>query len=212
MTSYFWEDPIQAIERLSGTYVLYGDDPVHVDRIDETRPEAEIRFVNGARSRVMLEDPLFHRFRKLPVCGWVNAERLGRACLVERRMVRNRQHGLSNNNVQIGELQEGSGHVFWRERNFGDIARDNGYSSACKGDYPPLERVFEAIRDNSTIALSPLYAMHRDEYGLRWLYRHGVKVGMFADNVSLLLLRNGVFLREEIVETKALPLHNIREI
>src|ERR1700747_3817158 len=95
-TNYFWEDTTQAIGRLSGTYVLYGDEPVHVDRIDEETPIADIRFVNGTRSRLNLSDEKFHRFRKLPVCGWVNAERLAKAFFVVGRVGRNLQPQLSN--------------------------------------------------------------------------------------------------------------------
>lgn len=225
-TNFFWTDHIQASERLTGTYVLLENDPIYVREVvpstslDDLCPEMVfIKSGTQGRGRVRLDDPRFSRFRKLPVLGWVNSEKLRKGVLLERRPVRNRQHGLSDTSVVVGQLYPNreSGRDSYQihfnndRPRFSDIASEDGYASACNGKYPALADVITHIREESTIAISPIFAVHRDELGIRWLYRLSHRVALISGADSLLLLNKYKFLREELTEDPAISVQNIRE-
>lgn len=224
-TKFFWTDHVQAGERLNGTFILLGDDPIYVRGVvppttsDDACPSMDYNpSGGGSKARVRLDDPLFGRFRKLPVLGWVNCEKSRTGVLLERKPIRNRQHGLSDSNTMVGELGgQGMGAdpyvIRWKTRDqaFTNVATDPGYASACKGEFPKLGEVITHIRPTSTIAISNLFAIFRDEEGLRWLYRLNHRIGVVSGADSLLLMDKYKFMKEELTEDPIISVQHIRE-
>lgn len=212
---YFWESWEQAHERIQGSYVLYGDAPAFVDVVNPPEvpgavPTASVSLLGESRTcSKPLDDPLFHRFRKLPPVGWVNHVKQGNGVFLERRPVRSRQHGLSNNNVFVASKSAGA--FSWRDYNYFNVVKDKGYPLACKKDYPGMKDVITHIRADTVIAVSPLYAILRDDNGLRWFYRNLKKVGAFFDTETLLLFNQFSYLREEIGDSPAVTVGTIKE-
>ncbi|MBU6231630.1 hypothetical protein KGP36_03085 [Patescibacteria group bacterium] len=212
----FWEDAQQAIDRISGTYVTYDSMPAYVDNINGGRDggtlSADLLFRHsGERKTVPLSDPGFRRFRLLPMTGWVNNVKWKKALLVERRPVRRTRHGYTNDSIQVGDITRGFYEVQWRNYNYDIVTRDAGYAEAHQGVFPPLEAVLSLLREGDTIAVSPLFAVHRDDLGLRWLYRLGNRVGLFPDATTLLLMKAHAYLREEIINHPPIAVTNLRE-
>lgn len=217
MKPIFWESWEQAAERLNGTYVLYGDTPCLVaevrqpERMDEDA-KAVCRINGESKNRyIPLSDPLFHRFRKLPKTGWVNSYRERKALYLERRPYRGRSHGLSDNNVTVGYLSSGSDELYYRDIRFRNVSDDEGWAEANQDVYPTLQDVFPVIKPDSTIAVSNLYAIHRDKSGMRWLYRNSDKVGTFSDVNTLLLFSKYRYLTDELNDSSAISVENIKE-
>lgn len=211
---YFWEDVGQAGERLSGTFVLYGDEPVLVERVEPAGGDAIgviRRFPSSRTSRISLSDKLFHRFRVLPPMGWFNSVAHKTAMYAERQPVRRVGHGLSDNNVHVGIVQEGRTTPVFRDYRYNETARDTGYAEACKDSFPPLKDVLSHIREGSTIAIDSKYAVNRDAAGMRWLYRNRERVGLFAGAASLILQEKMKYLKEELFESPRITVEDIKE-
>lgn len=214
----FWEDAAQAGERLPGCYILHGDEPVLVAEVRpptrgsaDTIPKVIVRDKEDNSKTLLLNDPLFHRFRNLPPIGWVNLEHYKSGVFLTRRPIRARQHGLNSSNVTVEMIRKGETEVKKSDIRYDTVARDAGYVQACKGDYPGMDEVLLHIREDTCIAVSPLYAIHRDGGGLRWLYRNIERVGLFPETNSLLLMGKNVYLREELMEDSRITLTDIKE-
>lgn len=212
---YFWEDAQQASERLTNTYVLHGDTPFFVQTVspgDGETPSAIGRAYPLEKSEIHnLDDPAFHRFRKLPPVGWVNCERYSEGLYLERRPIRSRVHGLNDNNVRVGFIPDQAVRLSFGDFSFESVVKDPAYAQCCVGEYPSLEETLSCIRSGTTIAISNKYAVKRDSEGLRWLYRLSERVGLFSGNASLLLANSSAYLREELVEDPAISVENIQE-
>lgn len=204
----FWTDAAQATERLVGTFVLLGDEPVYVESIRTNNSAVVRRYNQDNTLEVPLDDKRFHRFRKLPKVGWFNSERRAEALFFDRRPVRSRLHGLGRHNVTVlrvgAELQQA-------DASYDREALDPGYHAANKDDYPSLEQVVTNLQERSTMALSPMYAVRRDDLGLRWLFRAKDKVGIFPDANTLLLVGKYNYLREELTESPIITTAKIQE-
>lgn len=215
MTSpMFWTDSQQASERLTNTFILYGDSPSYVDGVrgNGERSTAVIRtFPDGATHEKLLSDPLFHRFRKLPPTGWMNCLSEGAAVYTERRPVRSRQHGLSRQNVRAAWIHSERGELNWGDFNYESLAKDDGYKAAVVGDFPTLAQVFDNLRERGVMAISTKYAVFRDPLGIRWLYRNNEKIGMFSDANSLMVAGTFKYLKEELAADPAVAVNNIQE-
>lgn len=211
----FWEDQVQAEERLSGTYLLHGDDVVHVRAIqgmDDGQVGAHVTRMKDKKVELIpLSDPKFHRFRRLPPIGWVNNQEHQEGVFAMRRPVRARRHGLSDENVSVGRIERGGYQLRYDKYRYSFITADKGYDQACKDDYPALTDVLAHIREGSTMAVSAKYATVCDENNLSWLYRDDQRVGLFAGKDSLLLMGKHAYLREELTESPVITVENIRE-
>ena len=214
MTPFFWEDAVQAQERLQGSYVLYGDEPVFIEQVNSRRSDVVAmisRCVSRNIEEVSLSSPLFHMFRKLPILGWINDIEAKKALFLDRQSTRSRTHGFVDNNIRVGNTEEGSDELYFRNYRFSTIAVRQGYFDANKGNYPSLPDVLSVIRNNSIIAVSNKFAVKRDQGGLRWLYHGMNKIGVFTDTETLLLVTRFSFMKEEIQETPNLLISNVRE-
>jgi len=214
--SMFWSDAQQASERLLHTFILYEDEPVYVENIaaDGDRDAvASLRRYSPKEGRFSanLSDPRFHKFRKLPAKGWINAERQAAAYYVERRPVRSRTHGLNGNNTSVAYVRP-DGNVTWRDIAFEDIARDPGYAAACKNEYPSFRDIYDHVRNGSCIGINPSFAMFRDDAGLRWLYKGVRKIALIPNNDTLLITEKFSYLKEEIMGVESLPVSSIRDL
>lgn len=211
---FFWVDAQQARDRLSGTYIRHKDDVVLVEEInispDGVTPLATVnRFPTGVREDIRLDDPGFFRFRKLPPMGWVNTLTAKAALFLERRPVRRTSHGLNDNNVAVGQTSPG-GIVTFRDYRYRHVAPDPGYREAMVSNFPTLDEALSVVREDSTIAISLLYAIYRDPSGVRWLLRRTQKVGLFPNNDTIVLLGKNSYLREELVESPQITVKNIQ--
>lgn len=223
----FWTDTQQASERLLNTVVLYDNKPVTIERIEDGRnfddgvPRAFIRDISSSESKAIrkrLDSPKFNKYRSLPELGFVNTSKTYRAILLSRRVVRSRQHGLSDNNVACFGLV------------YTDTGRDEYYMSNLPGynfsgffytedlermfenDYPALANILGYIQETHFIAYSRKFAVYCDKNGMKWLYRLHERIGFFSNNNTLTLLKKSRGYREEIMEDPAFTLNNIAEI
>lgn len=199
----FWTDAQQAAEKLQGSYILLEKDPLYVERIrNDERGAPEIRgylYPKRTAVNVKLDDPRLHRFRVLPPVGWVNYKERKAAVYLSRRPRRTRIHGLTSENVTVSMLNE-TGNIVADWYRLDNIVQDEGYLLACNNDYPELEEVLQHLKENSSLALSSVYAVHRDKDGVRWLFRNTDKVGLFSGVGTLYLFSRFSFLREEMNE------------
>src|SRR3546814_489886 len=110
----FWTDGTQAQERLGHTIIIYNNTPVFVDGIaspgtDNPKiPRIVFRKVGVPTPALpetkLLNDPLFERFRKLPLVGWMNyvsSPTAGPLYVSRRPVAGSRLHGLSNANTRV---------------------------------------------------------------------------------------------------------------
>lgn len=212
-SSFFWEDARQAQERLSGSFVLYGDNPVLIEEVSSGAiPTANtIVYPTKERKVISLDDPKFHRFRVLPPVGWFNHSQQKSAFFADRRPVRRTLHGLSDNNVFVGYLRTGQSILKFNDFRYSRLAADVGYYEACREEFPALADALTHVRAETTLAVSPRLAVYRDADGLRWLYHNADRVGLFSGTDSLLLLSKYSFLKEELNESPAFTIENIKE-
>lgn len=215
-TEYFWTDRDQANERLAGSFVLYNDCPVYIHEIRSRRGDPSAittKYPAGVAEEISLSDKGFHRFRvPLPI-GWVNNTHTKQAYFLERRPIRSRQHGFSRNNILVKEIAMHRGLALLPsgEISFETIAKDVQYQAAVTGNYPDIAEVLNRIRAGTTIAFCNTMAVGRDDLGLRWLYVEQDRVGLFVDNDTLLLIDRFSYLKEQIAETPAFKISNIKE-
>jgi hypothetical protein len=212
-SSMFWTDATQAAERLTGSHILYGDAPVYVMEVTgRGEPQATIRtWPEGGLTQVKLADPKFHKFRKLPPLGWVNYSKNKMAVLLERRPIRGRTHGLADNNTLVGSFDTENEILVYRNYSYSHIAKDPAYVEICKTGYPRLKDVLQHVREGTSIAFSPMYAIYRDQLGLRWLYRSKDKIGIFSDVENFLLPTKFRHFREELRDSSVFTINNIKD-
>lgn len=225
----FWTDRGQAQERIAGTVILYDNDPVYVDRVEDAfdSPDNVIRVSirscdpDQTVSRKRLDSPKFKRFRELPTLGWMNSAdpRTG-ALFLYRRSVRTRSHGLSRNNVNVvgfpkkvvyagnyaGSLQS------YGEGSFDQFMFDRGFKDMHHGRYPSLGSILSAVQECSAIAFTNRFCVVCDDFGIRWLFRDRTRVGIFGGDNTLFLLKKFVYLREEIMAEPRFTIDQIREL
>lgn len=222
----FWTDHGQARERLSGTVILYDNEPVYVENISDPMDEGDgivkARIVtcdeNRTASRKRLDSPKFKRFRELPKLGWMNSAdpRVG-ALFFYRKSVRTRSHGLSRANVNVvGFPTKSSGNYAGSLQNYGEgtfdkFMFDNGFKDMHHGRYPSLESVLSAIQECSSIAFANRFCVVCDDLGVRWLIRDKNRVGIFGGDNTLFLFKKFAFLREEIMAEPRFTVDQIRE-
>lgn len=198
----FWEDVAQAVDRLTGTYVMYGDDAVYVDRV-EARPDgpsARISFPGGGSAWKLLTDDAFHDFHKLPPMGYVNVVGAGKpmAVLLTRYPERSRSHGIKSGKVAVADLTD-KGLVGSRIFDFASVVRDKGYSYRIAGIYPSISEIVEKLEEGCSAAFDSKYAVVKDSFGLLRLFRRNAPVGLLNEN-GLHLSKTAMFYREEISE------------
>lgn len=212
----FWENLEQARERLSGCYIMYGNEIVYVEDVHAKSNGLTARIYDAARinpSRlVKLSDPAFKSFREIPPLGWTNivGGTKPNAVFMERVPVRQRTHGLSNNNVTVKDNSTGLvGRS--REYNFTSVVTNKGYEGTIEGKYPSLEEVLQKLPRDSLAAVSSRYAVQEDSPGMKWFYRNSERVGMISGE-NLLLFKGFLYLLEELQEAKEITFKDVREI
>ena len=205
-----WVDSAQAIDRLQGTYILYGNDPVYVHEI---RGDSILikNFRTGTEHTVSLGDPLFHEYRKLPPMGWMNVR--GRdapsAVFLKRIPIRGRRHGLTTDGVVVQDVSNNT-LVRSSSMNIGHALKNKGYLDLLDGHYPSLEETLEKTPKGCTVAFSRKFAIYKDYGGLSFLYRNAEQVGLVSKD-TLYTFPDTDFYKEELTEQKAFSL-NIKEL
>ncbi len=209
----FWEDTVQANERLSNTVILYGTDPFYAMQVDARGSiQGNLYTKDGAVTKALkMDDPNFHRFRKLPPLGWVNSIIDKQAMFLDRTPTRSRLHGLHDQAVVISGIHSESGSTYRTDNRITRFVADKGYLEACHGIRPALNEVLLRIRSSTAISISEKYAVLRDNSGMRWLYRNLNKIGLFVGANTLMLLEGKGFYREELQSDPAITIANIRE-
>lgn len=193
----FWEDSRQADERLTGTYVMYGDKPVMIDRV--SNDSAVIVPADGSPSKtVRLDDPLFYDFHKLPPLGYVNVVGTGTplAVLLTRVPERSRSHGLKSGRVTIEELLQ-AGMMKSPRFNLNGVLSDKGYSHRIAGIYPKVSEILDKLPEGCSVAFSPKYAVCLDGFGLFRLFRRNRQIGLVTPN-GLRLSESTACFREDL--------------
>lgn len=214
-TDFFWTDAAQAEERLRGSYILYGDSAVYVERIANSRSaglKAEVTiFPEGKAGNISLSDPLFHRFRKPLPTGWVNNLYSKRAYFLQRSPQRSRVHGMTSGSTAVYTILSDGRMRPSDEMRFDVVVRDQQYQEAIRGDYPALELILDRLKIGTCIAFSNNMALFRDTDGVRWLYIGNDKVGLFTGSDTLLLLSSFSYVKEQLTEAAEFTVNNIVE-
>lgn len=214
----YWTDTQQAIERLSGTVVMYDNVPSLIHTIIEGNnfedgiPRVSLQMSSdGSLKRKTLSSPKFNKFKTLPVLGWFNSSE-GNCIHLSRKVIRTRTHGLANNNTKLSSFSRIHEYAITPlERNISNICFDAGFVEANNGSYPALIDILSNILEGTAIAYSPRYAVYRDTLGLRWLYRDLQRIGVFTGSDTLNILSKFAYRTEEIMEDPSFTLKNIRE-
>ena len=211
----FWHDAGQAEQRLRGSYVMYDDKVVLIERINGGERDdisARIKaFPSEVRSDVLLSNPKFKRFRTLPPTGWVNCDSyVSSAVYLDRRPLRQQLHGLTDTSVSAGVVI-GKELRFRDHMSFTSVVRDPGYTDTIKGNYPSLEQVLQVIQPRSTIAFSKKLAVSMDTDGIRWLFRNKKTIGLFPSIDQFMLLKSATFCKEELAEDASFTINRMME-
>lgn len=214
---FFWESVEQARERLESSYLMYGNDPVYTHRIENrggipsanitsSTPGSEIR---GDGLWKDLADPAFHSFHKLPPLGYVNLRNIGQptAAFLYRRPEVSRAHGLRNGRIDVGGPY---GTIYRRSEvyDFSGILSNLGYRDRLEGTYPTASEIVEKLPNGASAAFSPTFAVSRDAFGNRYLWRRQTLVGTLSEGVTLLRPDTRCY-AEELSE---LPAHDIQNV
>ena len=210
----FWTDAGQASERLTNCYILYNDLPVYVERVREGGDGVAVASVydhEAKKLQLSLNDPGFHRFRKLPPLGWINTKRPHCAAYLARRPRRTRQHGLSEDNLTVDVIHNSTGALQRAGYEISTYIKDPGYLLCCKKEYPTLDDILNCVKEDTALAVSPLYAVFRDNLGLRWLYRGTERIGLFSGADTLTLINTFAYLKEELTDASEITVKNIQE-
>jgi hypothetical protein len=219
---YFWTDIEQATRKLVGCVLMYEDDPVYIERVNLPAsvggpPIAVVKFCNKPSTNVTLplDDPKFHKFRKMPSLGWCNPSPklgFGYGAIHLERITRNMQpHGLRAENVAAVSFNPDMDAPLPSPYTFDALFFDKGFVDSTKMKFPTLQGILENIKIKSALAYSPKYAVYRDSMGLRWLYRRTEKIGLFTGTDTLNLFTAFAFYREELMEDPFFTLNTIQE-
>lgn len=210
----FWTDFDQAVERLSGSWVLFEGYPVFVHDIRNHKDKICARVIPAGKhnevKHIPLDHPGFNLFRALPPSGWYNVNWEGKdyaAVYTARNPARTRTHGLSRNNMRLYDLVEGS---LLPNQNYtiNEVFHD---SLACTMSYPSLEECMVELPESMSIAFSVRNALSRDALGLRYFYRDNTKIGVFTSHDTLSLPPKFSFYKEELAEDPTLSAVTIKE-
>lgn len=228
-TEIFWTDIHQAQERLTGTVILYDNEPVFVDGIvnasasdtSPSIPRAAIRQLGvskglGKGQRKILNSPKFERFRRLPNLGWMNMvsnPKVGPLFVSRRPVAGSRLHGLANANVRVENFVISPENFYLDGGGYSltNIIYDEGFCDMHHGRYPSLAAILTNIKEGSGIAYSRDFCVWRDNVGIRWLFHKSNKIGIFTGIDTLNLFTKFNYLRETIIDDPAFTLNNIRE-
>lgn len=233
-SKYFWEDEVQAQERLVGCYILYDDLPYYVHQIqsgadfEDGVPRAVLhsphngvgrgRARNAQRITRRLDSPKFKRFRKLPALGWVNyvstpleGGQYLRASFLQRRSMQRRSHGLSNDNVTVLIANpDAMGNS--RGPNYATIVATEAYKEACASVFPSMIEAFEAARPGDSVAFDKKFCLAKSTKGITALYRNSEAVGILTDPDTFFIFKDKVHYREELMESSSLTCSTLREL
>jgi hypothetical protein len=200
---FVWTDDAQANDRLSNTVMLFDGRPVYIDRASGGL--ISIRNTDGSSwgpvNGVPFDDPRWNNFRGIPKLGWTNLVMTGRpeAVFLERIPVRNRRHGLCQDNTLMYTF-DGVDINPSRTYSLFDILANKGYLATLAGDYPSLPEIMERLPTGCCVAFSSSYAVLRDDGGVSWLYRNTTRIGFLSDS-TVSCFQPKMYLTDEILET-----------
>lgn len=233
-TDFFWTDVHQAIDRLSGTVVLYDDIPHYVAEIQEGTADNPcprgiiIPCGSGTDKKLghrkLLNSPHFKRFREPINLGWVNpitnVKLLKQAYYIERNPIRARVHGLTSNNISVKKvihntdelgfctpfIENVGGHLSF-------LTSDEGIIHTHKKNFPNMQDILKNIQSKEAIAYNNQYCIACNQFGTKFLYRQTTLIGIIQDTTNVLLLQKRFgYLRDEIMEDETFTLNAIQEI
>jgi len=204
----FWTDGTQAKERLEGTYLMLGDDPVYILSVDSGHrpPMAYIANYRTGERNIAIDVAALGDCRKIPPLGWINLRNLGNphAVYTERLPYRGRRHGLNPDGLRVADIVINSG-----GRNDGwtidSIFSDKGYLDCVDGKYPSLQEILERLPMGMSTAFSRRNAVLHDKHGMMWLYRRSERIGLLSKD-RLQLFPKFSFVTDELLES------NIQEV
>lgn len=210
MSTFQWADQQQAVERLQGTYLMYGDDPVYFREIGRSAFHIK-NYRKGVEESVKPSDPAFHGFRKLPPLGWMNVRKGAApyAVYLKRIPIRGRRHGLTNDSVSVQEVQ-GNTVIRSASLSFSHAIANPGYLDLVDRVYPSFEDTLEKTPKGSAVAFSRKLAIYKDYGGLSFLYRNAEQIGLIS-KASLYVFPETKFYVDELSEEGKIPLE-IKEL
>lgn len=221
-SDYFWEDLDQASQRLRNSIVPYDGLPCHISEVrphTDGIPRAILQMLPLSAAQPIktksLASPKFKRFRESVPLGFINCFFGGkiRTCsFLERQTNRTVVHGLNNGNVRAYRFYENGS--FENEYNFMNYVNDPSFVDMAIGNYPSLRESFDNLVDGSTVAIHRKYALAKYANKVT-LYRERRVIGPVPDGNTILLFRNKIHWKEELIDlTKSLKTFegiNVRE-
>jgi len=215
----FWTDAAQATERLLGSFVCYDKRPFCFLDIFEKKEKGltalgSFAGTQGKEEKLSLDDEKWNNFRDLPKLGWCNVIKGSKtfAMFAERKAIRTRTHGISQNNTSTYFF---NGNILGRTRGWtvGSVFNNDGYLETYldSSRFPKASNVVGNLPFMQAVAISPVFCIFRSEEGMRWLYRKKERVGFFTGVQTVSLLPPKAFCREELLECSNFDIPNIQE-
>lgn len=188
----FWESVEQANQRLSGSVVMYGNDPVRFSGIASKKTVVR-NLRTGEDVAVSLSDKAFEDFRKLPPLGLVNLT--GDVAVFTRTPTRSQTHGHADGNISVRTTKG-------RER-FSRILASNlaGYIEMIDNDYPTFREAIDNVSRDQPIAFSRKYCLVMSRAGFKTLRRGEKTIGVVASDGTVLLPKTTMCFREDFLNT-----------
>lgn len=212
---FFFTDIEQATLRLTGSVILFDNEPHYVYEIREASdgiPTAKMfkcpvnvsNLTASALIQKKLSDPGFGKFRPISP-GFVNffegCPFTGRvsyhASFLDRVPVRRTKQGLSRENTQVLNPKD--------SMDFRGLLSSQSFCDMVANKYPEYGDAVEALVTDSSIAVSRRFAVGLLGTGQPTLFKQDEQVGMFRGKDEVLLYPKFKYLREEIIETDNLP-------
>ena len=197
----FWHNNDQARQRLAGTAVMFGDDPVLFN--GDVLENCSVRNIRtGKTMAVNLNDDAFANFRRLPKVGFVNYP--GGLFHLRRIPVRTQVHGLCRTNVKV---------LGWSVNRFrNDVANFNTvidkygkyYAEACREEFPSFAEAIQYVSREQPVAFSDRHAVVMLPGGDKSLIRDDDSIGVVTSDGTCLLPKRNLCYREELLE-KGVP-------
>lgn len=194
-----WADAVQAQERLTHTYLMYGKDVVFIEEVRSSG--VVIRFVEtNIVLTVKFDDPNWNDYRRIPPGGWVNiyGGPSPRCILLGRVPARVRRHGLYPDVATLREIADNSV-VKNRDMNLNGLLSNTGYRDLLAESYPSIDETLDRLPRRSSSAISRKFAIYRDAGGVAWVFRRNEQVG-FLSKGSLHVFPDTSFYKDEVLE------------
>jgi len=206
-----------------GTAVNFDGRPFMIGEVFGDQSDSFAQGLFGGSGNVTVDDyltfslsnPGWNNFQDIPSLGWFNLFDWSRrnrqtntvaATFASRQARRSRQHGLSEENVEMrcphasGEaLTYGVLLVSEQRIGFTGLFHSKDFVQGLENNYPDFSEVFNHLKPNQSVALSRQFCLVKTQL-CTFLFKNDTSIGIFDTERVLLLGKTYGYERESVLE------------